>query len=86
MVWNITKDKITERMAVVTSNAWAVPGTTRQPPPEKGGSNPMSDFIKKGEWGPSFNAQNKMLDEHSEKYNLQNQDWRKAQPWYKPTK
>ena len=84
MVWNITKDGITERMAVSADNAWAVPGTARQPPPEKGRPDPMSDFIKAGEWGPGFNAQNKMLDAHSKKYNLEDQDWRKQKPWYKP--
>ena len=46
----------------------------------------MSDFIKAGEWGPAFNAQNNMLDEHAKKYNLQDQDWRKQKPWYKPSK
>ena len=86
MVWNITKDNITERMAVSPDNAWAVPGTAMQPPPEKGRPSPMSDFIKSGEWGPAFNAQNRMLDEHAEKYNLQDQDWRKQKPWYEPTK
>lgn len=86
MVWNISKDKITERMAVAPDNAWAVPGTARPPPPEPGRPDVMSDFIKAGEWGPAFNAQNKMLDEHSKKYNLQDQDWRKQKPWYKPTK
>jgi len=24
-----------------------------------------------------------MLDEHAERYNLQDQDWRKQKPWYK---
>jgi ribonuclease Z len=86
MVWNITKDKITERMAIAPDNSWAVPGTARQPPPQKGMPDPMSDFIKSGEWGPAFNAQNKVLDEHAKKYNLQDQDWRKQKPWYKPTK
>ncbi len=85
MTWNITKDKITERMAVSPDNAWAVPGTTRQPPPEKGRPDVMSDFIKQGEWASGFNAQNRMLDEYSKKYNLQDQDWRKQKPWYKPT-
>ncbi len=85
MVWNVTKEKITERMAVVTRNAWAVPGTARQPPPQPGAPNPMSDFIKGGEWGPGFNAQNEMLDEFAEKYNLQEQDWRKRMPWYEPS-
>ncbi|MGI9263942.1 MAG: hypothetical protein ACR2QU_03365 [Gammaproteobacteria bacterium] len=40
--------------------AWAVEGTLRQPPPEPGLANPMTDFIRNGEWGPAFNAQNKM--------------------------
>jgi len=84
MVWNVSKDQIEERMAVVTSNAWAVPGTARQPPPQRGMPDPMSDFIKNGEWGPAFNAQNELLDEHMKKYNLQDQDWRKQQPWYEP--
>ncbi len=83
MLWNITKDKITERIAAITRNAWAVEGTARQPPPQPGLPDPMSDFIKLGEWGPGFNAQNKMLDDFSEEYNLQDQDWRKTRPWYK---
>ena len=37
MVWNITKDSITERMAVSPDDAWSVPGTARQPPPDKAG-------------------------------------------------
>ena len=43
----------------------------------------MTDFIKEGEWAPGFNAQNEMLDEFSEKYNLEKMDWRAAKPWYK---
>ncbi len=85
MVWNVTEDGVTERMAVATHNAWAVPGTARQPPPERGRPDPMSDFIKNGEWGPAFNAQNQMLDEHAERYNLEEQDWRPSRPWYEPT-
>ena len=40
MVWNITKDKITERMVVSPDRASAVPGPTRQPPPEQGRPEP----------------------------------------------
>ena len=83
MVWNVTKDEVRERMVVATRNAWAVPGTARQPPPQPGTPDPMSDFIKSGEWGPGFNAQNPMLDEHMKKYNLEDEDWRPAKPWYK---
>lgn len=84
MVWNITKDKITERMGVSPDRALAVPGPTPQPPPNKGMADPMSNFIKAGEWVPGFSAQNQMLDEFSEKYNLEEQDWRKQKAWYKP--
>jgi ribonuclease Z len=78
MVWNITKDKITERMAVSADDAWSVPGTAKQPPPDKSRPNPTSDYIEKGRWGPGFRAQDEMLDEHMEKYNLQDQDYRPA--------
>ena len=86
MVWNITKDKVVERMAVSTDRARGVPGPTPQPPPDESYPDQMSDFIKQGEWGPGFNAQNNMLDEHAKKYNLQDQDWRKQKPWYEPRK
>ena len=83
MVWNITPEKITERMAVITRNAHVVPGPTRQQPPVKGRPSPMSEYIKQGEWGPAFNAQNDMLDEHAKRFKLEEMDWRKAKPWYK---
>jgi ribonuclease Z len=86
MVWNITKDKISERLAVSPDRASAVPGPTRQPPPEPGRPDPMSDFIKGGEWGAGFNAQNRMLDEFAKKYNLEEKDWRPSKPWYEPAK
>ena len=82
MVWNVTKDEIRERMAVVTRNAWGVEGTSEQPPPQPGVPDPMSDFIKSGEWGPGFNAQNDMLDAFMEEEGLEAQDWRPAKPWY----
>ncbi len=76
MVWNITKDTITERMAVSPDNAWSVPGTAVQPPPEKGRPNPMSKAMEALRWLPGFEAQDAMLDEHMEKYGLEEQDWR----------
>ena len=78
MVWNVTKDKVTERMAAATDEAWGVPGTARQAPPQRGLPDPMSDFIKGGKWKEGYDASNKMLDEHAERYNLKDQDWRKG--------
>jgi len=76
MVWNVTPEKITERMAVSPDDAWSVPGTARQPPPEKGLPNPISKDIDAGRWVPGFQAQDKMLDEFSKENNLEKQDWR----------
>ena len=78
MVWNITKDKITERMAVSVDEAWSVPGTAQQPPPQKGMPSPSTDYIESGRWLPAFKAQDSMLDQHMKKYKLENQDWRPA--------
>ena len=78
MVWNITKDKVTERMTVSTEEAWAVPGPKRQPPPEQGQPEVFSKFILDGRWDEGAQpAQKRMLDEFAEKYGLQDQDWRK---------
>ncbi len=48
MVWNVTKDEIIERMGVSTDEAWSVPGTAEQLPPEAGIPDPMTEFIKGG--------------------------------------
>ena len=78
MVFNITKDKITERMVVMTDDAWAVPSGKRQPGPEKGKPSTFSPYILQGRWDKGVQpVQKKMLDEFMEKYNLQDQDWRK---------
>ncbi len=78
MVWNVTKDAITERMAVAPEDAWSVPGTARQPPPQKGLPDPMSDFIRNGKWREGYEASDEMLDRMMEKYDLEEQDWRKG--------
>jgi ribonuclease Z len=84
MVWNITSEGVKERMAVSADRASSVPGPTRQPPPDRNWPDPTTDFIKAGEWGPGFNAQNEMLNEHARKYGIEDQDWRPAKPWYEP--
>lgn len=69
MVWNITKDAITERMAVVTDDAWSVPGTAMQPPPEKGLPNPLSEAMDSGRLDVK-DAEAGMLREFWEKYDV----------------
>jgi ribonuclease Z len=71
MVWNITKDKIIERMAVATEEAWSVPGDKRPLPNEKG-ENPdewYTQFILDGKWDVS-DAEGPMLREYMKKYNI----------------
>lgn len=76
MVWNITPQGVRERMAVITEEAWPVPGPSRQGPPESGRRPVFSDFTNAGYWAPAYEVQNEALDRHMEKYNLQDQDWR----------
>jgi hypothetical protein len=65
-------------MAVSPEEAWAVPGPTRQLPPETGQPPVFSQYILDGRWDEGAQpAQKRMLDEFAEKYGLQDQDWRK---------
>ena len=78
MVWNVTRDRISERMATITDQAWGVSGTAVQPPPEKGLPNPMSDFIKQGKWREGYEASDRMLDRFAKQFGLEDRDWRKG--------
>ncbi len=54
MVWNITAEGITERMAVITDEAWSVNGPTAPPKPDTGGlTDPLSDAMKRNAWDVS---------------------------------
>ncbi len=60
MVWNVTKDNITTRMAVVEEATWAPPGTQPAMTPQMSDRKPFSDrlgvelqftqFIASGKW------------------------------------
>jgi len=81
MVWNITKDDIRVRMAVVEEHTWAPPLAGAAQPPrgdpdrEKYGkemgvpveSLGYSDFIKEGRWGEVDEVLRGIYDEASEK-------------------
>ncbi len=76
MVWNVTPDGVKERMAVITEDAWSVPGTAKQGLQEKGRRPVFSEFTDSGYWLPAYEAQDDAMDMYMEKYNLQDQDWR----------
>ena len=69
MVWNITKDKITERMTVSPDQAWSVAGPTKPPaPPTSGVADPLSDKMKAGRWNPqASDAQKELVDTFKKK-------------------
>jgi ribonuclease Z len=73
MVWNISKDKIVERMIVPPDQAWSVNGPNKPPPPPKKGTvpDPISDFIKAGRWGPAGKAQAPMVEQFKKENNLE---------------
>ncbi len=60
MVWNVTKDEITTRMAVVEEATWAPPGSQPAEPPKMSDREPFSEglgvelqfseFIASGKW------------------------------------
>lgn len=72
MVWNITKDKITERMTVSPGEAWSVAGPTPPPAPlTEGVPDPMSDAMKAGRWVPEADeAQKELVDDFNAEYGL----------------
>ena len=53
MVWNLTRDGVQERMAVVTDDAWDTAGPTMPPPPDHTVPNLETDFLRKGRWDVS---------------------------------
>jgi len=72
MVWNISKEKIVERMIVSPDQAWSVAGPNKPPAPPAAGTipDPLSDFIKSGRWQPAEKAQAPMVDKFKKDNNL----------------
>jgi len=73
MVWNITKDGITERMAISPDQAWAVNGPTAPPKPPAPGTlpDPLSDKLKAGRWNPQAeNAQKEMVEAFKKEHGM----------------
>jgi hypothetical protein len=48
MVWNVTKDEIRERMAVVSEEVWPPPATEKPIPPDPRRRIPFSKEIASG--------------------------------------
>ena len=53
MVWNVTKDKVTERMAVSPDDGWDVPGPNRAPAPDRSRKSEYTKYILDGKFDTS---------------------------------
>jgi len=69
MVWNITKDKIIERMVTSTEDAWGVIGPKAPPAPDKTVPDQLSKWSLEHRWNVD-DVQQDMIKEFKEKYNL----------------
>jgi len=65
MTWNVTKEEIRVRMAIVNEDVWPPPATLKPQPPDPSRRMPCSDFISGGRWDvndvvqPIYDAINK---------------------------
>jgi ribonuclease Z len=70
MVWNITKDDIRVRMAVVDEDVWPPPATDKPQPPDPSVRIPYSDEIAGGRLNmkkvlqPTYDEINKQYGTH----------------------
>jgi ribonuclease Z len=73
MVWNITKDRIAERMAVSPEDAWDVPGPNISPPPDRTRKSEYTKFILDGRYDTS-DVDEKWLKAFMKEYGLTEED------------
>ncbi|MEK6239192.1 MAG: hypothetical protein N2C14_31120, partial [Planctomycetales bacterium] len=72
-VWNITKDKVVERMAVSPDAAWDVPGPGKPLAPDPTRKSEYTEFILKGRFDTS-DVDRRWLEEFMKKHNLTEDD------------
>ena len=72
MVWNVTKDEIRERMAVVSEEVWPPPASEKPVPPDPSRRIPFSDMIESGKLDVTDVIQ-PIYDEINERFGLNEQ-------------
>jgi ribonuclease Z len=73
MMWNITREGVTERMTVMTEDAWSVPGDRPPPPGDPSRATPISDAVRAGAWDVS-DVEADMLRAFMKSYNIDPED------------
>ena len=78
MVWNVSKDKITERMAVSPDEAWVVAGPNKAPAPDRSRKSEYTIFILDGKFDTS-DVDGPWLNKFMEEHNLTEGDLKAGQ-------
>ena len=73
MVWNITRDKITERMVISPDDAWDVPGPGRRPMPDRSRKSEYTKFTLDGRFDTS-DVDGAWLKSFMEEYGLKEEE------------
>ena len=78
MVWNITRDKIIERMTVSPDDAWDVPGPGKASPPDRSRKSEYTQFTLEGRFDTS-DVDGTWLKEFMKKHDLTEKDLKTGQ-------
>jgi ribonuclease Z len=79
LVWNIRKKEIIERMAVITEEAWAVPGPGKQPDPDRTRKSEYTPFTLRGIYDTS-DVEKETVDEFNKQFNLKPGPYKPQKP------
>ena len=79
MVWNIRRDGIEERMAVITEDAWDVPGPGKAPDPDRTRASEYTDYILMGMYDTS-EAEKATFDAYNEMFGLEPKPYKPKKP------
>jgi hypothetical protein len=79
MVWNIRKDGIEERMAVITDDAWDVPGPGIPPDPDRTRASEYTDYVLAGLFDTT-EAERQTVDEFNKMFGLEPKPYKPKKP------
>ena len=79
MVWNIRRDGIEERMAVITDDAWDVPGPGIPPDPDRTRASEYTDYVLAGLFDTT-EAEKQTVDEFNKMFGLEPMPYKPEKP------
>jgi len=79
MVWNIRRDGIEERMAVITEDAWDVPGPGIPLDPDRTRASEYTDYVLAGLFDTT-EAERQTVDEYNKMFGLEPVPYKPKKP------